>query len=80
MSELARLDVHQRDGVLVAVLTGELDLSNAAGIEERITGAADVEVPLAPPGGRVVFTLRLCGFRTELLAPDLDSGVADLSG
>jgi anti-anti-sigma factor len=114
MTELARLEVHQRDGVLVAVLTGELDLSNAAALEERIAAAANVEVPLvvdltavtfldsagvrlldhlvaarqpglairvvAPPGGRVVFTLRLCGFRPELVAPDLESGVTDLSG
>ena len=114
MSELALLDIHQREGVLVAVLTGEIDLSNAARLEERITAAADEGVPLvvdltavtfldsagvrlldhlvaarqpglairvvAPPGGRVLFTLRLCGFRTELVAPDLESGVAELSG
>jgi anti-sigma B factor antagonist len=114
MTELARLETQERDGVLVAGLTGEIDLSNATALEERIVAAAGAEVPLvvdltavtfldsagvrlldhlvaarqpapairvvAPAGGRVAFTLRLCGFRTELVAPDLDSGVTDLSG
>jgi anti-sigma B factor antagonist len=114
MTELARLETHQQDGVLVAVLTGEVDLSNAAGLEERITTAAGDDLPLvvdltgvtfldsagvrlldhlvaarqpglafrvvAPPGGRVAFTLRLCGFRDELVAPSLEAGVTDLGG
>jgi anti-sigma B factor antagonist len=114
MTELARLETHEQDGVLVAVLSGEVDLSNAAALEDRIAAAAGEGVPLvvdltavtfldsagvrlldhlvaarqpgtairtvAPPGSRVAFTLRLCGFRDELVAPDLASGVTDLSG
>ncbi|MDQ1600181.1 MAG: anti-sigma factor antagonist [Actinomycetota bacterium] len=113
MTELARLETREQDGVLVAVLTGEVDLSNAVSLEERIAAAAG-DVPLvvdltavtfidsagvrlldhlvaarqpglpirvvAPPGSRVLFTLRLCGFRTELVAPDLEGGVTDLRG
>jgi len=112
MTPLARLETHEQDGVLVAVLTGEIDLSNAVALEERIAAAGDEAVPLvvdltavtfldsagvrlldhlvaarqprpairvvAPPGGRVEFTLRLCGFRAELVTPDPESGVTDL--
>ena len=112
MTELARLETREQDGVLVAVLTGEVDLSNAVSLEERIAAAAGDGVPLvvdltavtfidsagvrlldhlvaarqpglairvvAPPGNRERFTLRLCGFRTELTAPDVEGGVTDL--
>jgi anti-sigma B factor antagonist len=113
MTELARLETREQDGVLVAVLTGEVDLSNAVSLEERIAAAAGegalvVDLTavtfidsagvrlldhlvaagqpglairvVAPPGSRVLFTLRLCGFRTELVAPDAEGGVTDLRG
>src|SRR5687768_17085418 len=42
-------------GVVVAVLSGELDLTNARGLEERLDGAAPDETVLVIDLNRVVF-------------------------
>jgi len=41
MSELANLFVWHRQGVLVAGVTGEIDVSNAASLEREIAGELD---------------------------------------
>ena len=45
LGELAQLDVHEADGLTIAVITGELDLSNADEI-----GQALLATPSRPPG------------------------------
>ncbi len=111
MNELARLQTHERRGVTVAVLTGEIDISNAADLEQRLAPAgtegrlvvdlttvtfldsAGVRLldhlaarcgngatfrVVAPSAGPVPFTLRICGFRAELVTDDVAAAVADL--
>ena len=41
MTDLASLEVTQRDGAIVGRLSGEIDLSNAAALEESLIRAAD---------------------------------------
>jgi anti-sigma B factor antagonist len=114
MSELARLDTAVRGSVLLAVLSGEVDISNASMLEQRIAAAAGDLRPLvvdltevtfldsagvrllnhlvaarepdqpvrvvAPKTGPVPFTLRLCGFRDDLLGTDVPTAITDVAG
>jgi anti-anti-sigma factor len=41
VTELARLLTRRRDGVLVAVITGEIDISNVRSLERRLLAALD---------------------------------------
>lgn len=47
MTELARVAVERRGRAVVATLTGEVDLSNAATVEDAVTGAVDSVTGLA---------------------------------
>ncbi len=114
MTDLARLDTEVHGSVLLVVLTGEIDLSNAAELETRVAEAAgdlaalvvdltavtfldsagvrllDHLVAARQPdpqvrvvvsaAGPVPFTLRLCGFRDDLLCDSRDDALAELSG
>jgi anti-sigma B factor antagonist len=112
MSDLARLDTEMHGSALLVVLTGEIDLSNAAELESQVVEAAG-ELPglvvdltavtfldsagvrlldhlvaarqpdpqvrvVVSSSGPVPFTLRLCGFRSDLLCGSRDEGLADL--
>jgi anti-sigma B factor antagonist len=113
MSDLARLETEVQGTVLLAVLTGEIDVSNAAELEDRLAAAAadlaglvvdltgvtfldsagvrllDHLVADREPdplvrvvvidSGPVPFTLRLCGFRADLVATSREQALADLS-
>ena len=113
MSELARLETSVRDGVLLAAISGEIDVSNAAALEERLADAAQGRPALVidltqvtfldsagvrlldhlvadrepaapvrivvPASGAVPFTLRVCGFRPELLAASRDVALSELT-
>lgn len=112
MTELARLETEVHGTALLAVLTGEVDLSNATELEHCIveaTGALPALVvdltavsfldsagvrlldhlvagsapdPLVrvvvSASGPVPFTLRVCGFRTDLLASSRDEALTGL--
>lgn len=43
MSDLARLKVETRDGVVIASVSGEIDASNAAGVGEELLGSVSNE-------------------------------------
>jgi anti-sigma B factor antagonist len=110
VSDLAALTVTTFGTTRLVALSGEIDVSNAASLEDRvlrsISSAGSVVVDLTrltfidsagvrlldhlvaadPPGGiRVVVsaggvrtTLRLCGFRPDLLADTLEDALRDL--
>jgi anti-sigma B factor antagonist len=114
MTDLARLDIEVHGSTLLVVLTGEIDLSNAAELERQVVAAAgalpglvvdltavtfldsagvrlldhlvasrepDPQVRVVVSAtGPVPFTLRLCGFRSDLLCGSRDEALADLSG
>ena len=114
MSGLASLVTSVHDDLLVASVTGEIDLSNAEELESRLCSAAgrreglvidltqvtfldsagvrllDHLVAAREPdprvrvvvgaSGAVPFTLRLCGFRPELLAASREAALAELTG
>jgi anti-anti-sigma factor len=44
MTRLADLDLAERDGVVVATLAGELDLSNVADVDDALSQAAPSDV------------------------------------
>ncbi len=114
MTGLARLDTEVHGAALLVVIAGEIDLSNAADLEDQVVEAAGglpaVVVDLTAvtfldsagvrlldhlvaarqpdpqlrvvvsPSGPVPFTLRLCGFRPDLLCGSRAEALADLSG
>ena len=113
MTDIAQLDTEVHGPALLAVITGEIDLSNAAELENRVVEAAGGLVALVvdltavtfldsagvrlldhlvadrgpDPQVRVVvsatgpvpFTLRLCGFRADLICGSRDEALAALT-
>ncbi len=115
MTPLHTLRVTRERDVVVAAVSGEIDLSNAADLEGAVlAAAADARAGLvvdltgvtfldsagvrfldhvlaarlpeqrmlvaAAAGGRVRFTLRLCGFPEDLLRATVDRATAELAG
>ncbi len=40
MSDIQKVEIDERDGIVVATVTGEIDLANAAEVERAVIGAA----------------------------------------
>lgn len=113
MTDIARLDTEVHGTALLAVITGEIDLSNAVELESQVVEAAGELAALVvdltavtfldsagvrlldhlvaarqpdPPvrvvvsaAGPVPFTLRLCGFRADLMCGNRDEALAALT-